>query len=75
MDFLHQEILFGFSLREILIALLVIWFLSGVVKKMLGKKVDRKLKKKKCRGCNWVGPAGPTTKRCPKCRGPLITAE
>jgi hypothetical protein len=75
-DFLHQEIMFGFTLREIVIALVVIWILSGVVKKMFGgDKVSRKLLKKKCRGCNWVGPAGPTTKRCPKCRGPLITAE
>jgi hypothetical protein len=75
-EFLHQEILFGFTLREIILALVVVWILSGVVKKMFEKKGEgRKLHKKKCRGCNWVGPAGESTKRCPKCRGPLITAE
>ena len=76
MDFLHQEIMFGFTLREIIIALVVVWILSGVVKKFFAERGHgRKLLKKKCRGCNWVGPAGPATKRCPKCRGPLITAE
>ena len=75
MSIFNQEILFGFTLRHIIIALLVLWIVSGVIKKAYGEKGGRKLMKKRCRGCSWTGPAGKSTTRCPKCRGPLIGAE
>ncbi len=75
MSFFNQEILFGFTLRHIVLALLVLWILSGVLKKAFAGKTGRKLMKKKCRGCSWTGPAGKDTMRCPKCRGPLIAAD
>lgn len=75
MEFLQQEIFFGLTLRQILLGLLVLWIASGFVKKLFAEKGGRKLVKKKCRGCTWTGPAGEATKRCPKCRGPLVTDE
>lgn len=76
MDFLHREILLGFTVREVVIAAIVIMILwSGVKKLLTGKPRGATLVKKKCRGCTWTGPAGQETKRCPKCRGPLIATE
>lgn len=77
MEFLNQELLLGFTAREIIIAAIVIMIVWGPVKKLLGgKKQDRAhLVKKKCRGCTWSGPAGKETKRCPKCRGPLVAID
>ena len=76
MDFLNQELLFGFTIREIALAAIVIWILWGGVKKFLpGQGNKAQLVKKKCRGCTWTGPAGEETKRCPKCRGPLIAVR
>jgi hypothetical protein len=75
MEFLSTEIIFGLSVRDIGIGLLVLWVLWGPIQKLFAKKGGRVLMKKKCRGCNWVGPAGEATKRCPKCRGPLISME
>jgi hypothetical protein len=75
MEFLSTELFFGLTVREIGIGLLILWVLWGPVSKLFKKNTGRVLKKKKCRGCTWVGPASDETKRCPKCRGPLITAE
>ncbi len=72
MDFLRQEIIFGLNLRHIAMIVLALMILSSAFKKLFGGKVSKKLVKKKCRGCTWAGPAGHETKRCPKCRGPLI---
>lgn len=68
MGFLQEEVMFGYTLLQFLGAAAVVLVIAKIIPKIFSTKVKRRIEKKKCRSCNWTGPAAFDNNRCPKCR-------
>lgn len=74
MGFLEQEIMLGLTGKQIVGALVGLFILGSILKRLGGENdaVKEHQVRKTCAGCGWAGTVSKFHKKCPKC-GNTIT--